>query len=145
MSETQRAEQRAAAAEARAAELEASIRTTTARSAVIDAAVAAGAVAPADVWALVRDDALADDADVPAIVKAALDARPYLTKPAPPDSGATANGARSAESAKTGPTDAEMRRDLGWGTGSDIFNAEENARRGGGVVTPDPSKLVRNG
>lgn len=140
MSEAEKAVKRAEDAEARAAQAEAKLRDQQVRAAVYAESDKLKAVAPSDVYAIVRDDiaAAGDDADIPSIVKAALDERPHLIRQA--SSGAPANAGR--EQGSGDKTDAEMREWIYGRAGGGIFDAKRAAERGGGVQIPGGASQV---
>lgn len=87
---------------------------------------------------------IGDDDDVPAAVDALLKDRPYLR--AGHTSGSDANGSQSASGAAGADGDAEtdeQRRARVYGGGGNIFDPVKAKAAGGGVIIPDPSKVVR--
>lgn len=144
MTDLEKAQERADKAEAALASIEARLAERELRDAVVTEATKLNVVAPADVYAIVRDAVSEKDADVAAIVKAAVDARPFLVRPAA-GSGAAGNGDRNAGDTDGEHGDDASRRRLGWEQRSSIFDAAAAARRGGGVQMRSDDAAFRTG
>lgn len=88
---------------------------------------------------------LGDDDDIAAAVEDLLRERPYLRAGA--SSGSDANGSNSASDAAgaggNGRETDDQRRSRIFGGSGDIFNPERAQQLGGGVIIPDPTKVVR--
>lgn len=143
MSEAEKLAKRVEDAEKRAAELEAREAERQVRDAVYKAAETLNVVSTSDVYALVRDEITqaGDDADIPSIVKAAVDARAYLLRQ-PASTGASGAAGRDAAGDDTSAEASRQR--LGYGRGGlDIFDARRATERGGGVQISSPHKVER--
>lgn len=142
MSEAEKIAKRADDAEKRVAELEAREAERQVRDAVYQAAEKLNVVSPSDVYALVRDDITqaGDAADIPSIVKAAVDSRTYLLRQ-PASTGASGAAGRDAAEDDMSPSASRAR--LGYGRATEIWDARLATQRGGGVQISSPHKVER--